>query len=153
MFARKQVIEIRMSASKSRLYHRLQLAAHRLQKSADRALLAAAEVTTAQAAVLTLVARGAATQREVATQLGINESALTAMTQRLLRMGLLERVRDEEDARAWQLRLSGDGRAALKRIEQPFKSINQTIETVLDPEEIAHFADYLQRIASAFDEG
>ena len=68
-----------MSASKSRLYHRLQLAAHRLQKSADRAVLAAAEITTAQAAVLMLVAGGANSQREVATQLGLNESAVTAM--------------------------------------------------------------------------
>lgn len=153
MFAGKQVIESFMSASKSRLYHRLQLAAHRLQKSADRALLAAAEITTAQAAVLTLVARGAVTQREVATQLGLNESAVTAMAQRLLGMGLLERVRDQADARAWQLRLSREGRAALKRIEQPFKGINQTIETVLSGEEITQFADYLQRIAATFDDG
>ena len=71
-----------MSASKSRLYHRLQLAAHRLQKSADRAVLAAAEITTAQAAVLTLVAGGAVSQREVATQLGLDESAVTAMARR-----------------------------------------------------------------------
>lgn len=140
-----------MSASKLRLYHRLQLAAHRVQKSADRALLAAAEITTAQAAVLTLVARGAVTQREVATQLGLNESAVTAMAQRLLGMGLLERVRDEADARAWHLRLSGNGRQALRRIEQPFKGINQTIETVLTAEEITRLADYLQRIAAAFD--
>ena len=141
-----------MSASKSRLYHRLQLAAHRLQKSADRAVLAAAEITTAQAAVLTLVASGAVTQREVATQLGLNESAVTAMARRLLGMGLLERVRDEADARAWQLRLSDDGRTALKRIELPFKRINQTIETVLSPEEITHFTDYLRRIAATFED-
>ena len=141
-----------MSASKSRLYHRLQLAAHRLQKSADRAVLAAAEITTAQAAVLMLVAGGAVSQREVATQLGLNESAVTAMARRLLGMGLLERVRDEADARAWQLRLSDEGRAALKRIELPFKRINQTIETVLSPEEITHFADYLRRIAVAFED-
>ena len=141
-----------MSASKSRLYHRLQLAAHRLQKSADRAVLAAAEITTAQAAVLMLVAGGAVSQREVATQLGLNESAVTAMARRLLGMGLLERVRDEADARAWQLRLSDDGRTALKRIELPFKRINQTIETVLSPEEIAHFADYLRRIAATFED-
>jgi MarR family transcriptional regulator, organic hydroperoxide resistance regulator len=141
-----------MSASKSRLYHRLQLAAHRVQKSADRALLGAAEITTAQAAVLTLVARGSATQREVATQLGLNESAVTAMARRLLGMGLLERVRDDADARAWQLRLSSEGRTALKRIEQPFKGVNQTIETVLSGDEIANLADYLQRIASAFGE-
>jgi len=141
-----------MSASKSRLYHRLQLAAHRLQKSADRAVLAAAEITTAQAAVLMLVAGGAVSQREVATQLGLNESAVTAMARRLLGMGLLERVRDEADARAWQLRLSDDGRTALKRIDLPFKRINQTIESVLSPEEIAHFADYLRRIAVAFED-
>ena len=141
-----------MSASKSRLYHRLQLAAHRLQKSADRAVLAAAEITTAQAAVLMLVAGGAASQREVATQLGLNESAVTAMARRLLDMGLLERARDEADARAWQLRLSEDGRTALKRIELPFRRINQTIETALSPEEIAHFADYLRRIAVAFED-
>jgi hypothetical protein len=41
-----------VSASKHRLYHRLQLAAHRLQKAADRASLSAANVTTSQAAVL-----------------------------------------------------------------------------------------------------
>jgi len=140
-------------ASQARLYHRLQVAAHRVQKSADRALLAAAEVTTAQAAVLTLVARGAVTQREVATQLGLNESAVTAMARRLLDMGLLERVRDESDARAWQLRLSSQGRAALKRIDQPFKGINQAMETALNADEIGRLADYLQRIAAEFDEG
>jgi DNA-binding MarR family transcriptional regulator len=145
---------IRMSASKSRLYHRLQLAAHRVQKSADRAVLAAAEITTAQAAVLLLVSvGGVVTQREVATQLGLNESGMTAMVRRLLGMGLLERVRDAADARAWQLRLSDDGRAALKRIDQPFKRVNQTIEGVLTSDEIAHLADYLGRIAAAFGEG
>jgi len=143
-----------MSASKTRVYHRLQLAAHRIQKSADRAVLAAAEITTAQAAVLALTSAGEpVTQREVATQLGVNESGMTAMVRRLLDMGLLERVRDEADARAWRLRPSDDGRAALKRIDQPFKRINQTIETALAPDEIAHLADYLTRIASAFDDG
>ncbi len=143
-----------MSASKTRVYHRLQLAAHRIQKSADRAVMAAAEITTAQAAVLALTSTGEpVTQREVATQLGVNESGMTAMVRRLLDMGLLERVRDEADARAWRLRPSDEGRAALKRIEQPFKRINQTIETALAPDEIAHLADYLTRIATAFDQG
>ena len=143
-----------MSASKTRVYHRLQLAAHRIQKSADRAVMAAAEITTAQAAVLALTSTGEpVTQREVATQLGVNESGMTAMVRRLLDMGLLERVRDEADARAWRPRPSDEGRAALKRIEQPFKRINQTIETALAPDEIAHLADYLTRIATAFDQG
>lgn len=143
------------SASKTRVYHRLQLAAHRVQKSADRAVMAAADITTAQSAVLMLTStgEGGVTQREVATQLGVNESGMTAMVRRLLDMGLLERVRDETDARAWRLQPSDEGRAALKRIEPPFRRINQTIEAVLKPDEIAQLADYLTRIASAFEDG
>jgi DNA-binding MarR family transcriptional regulator len=141
-----------MSASKSRLYHKLQIAAHRLQKVADRALLAEAKINTAQAAALAVIgAQGSATQRDVAGQLGINESAMTPMVGRLLEMGLLKRVRDEDDVRAWRLRLSDDGRSALKRVEQPFRGINQRIEAVLTAEEIMQLADYLKRIAATFD--
>ena len=140
-----------MSAQKARLYHRLQIAAHRVQKAADRALLEAAEVTTAQAAVLAIVAAQAPiTQREIARQLGVNESAVTAMANRLLAAGLLKRFRDAADARAWRLELTGDGRAALKRLEKPFKRVNQAMEEVLSAEEIARLADYLTRIAKAF---
>jgi DNA-binding MarR family transcriptional regulator len=47
---------------------------------------------TAQAAVLSIVAaHGPITQRAVARQLGLNESGMSAMTNRLLSMGLLER--------------------------------------------------------------
>lgn len=143
-----------MSASKTRLYHRLQLAAHRVQKSADRTVLRAAKITTAQAAVLSVVVAAGqpVTQRVVADQLGLNESAVTAMTNWLLRMNLLERERDDADARAWRLRLSEQGRAALKRIEQPFRRINQKLESALEPDEIARLADYLKRIGAAFDE-
>jgi MarR family transcriptional regulator, organic hydroperoxide resistance regulator len=142
-----------MSSSKLRVYHKLQLAAHRVQKSADRALLATAKVNTAQAAVLAVVAaEGTITQREVARQLGINESAMTSMVGRLQRMGLLRRDRDDADVRAWRLSLSESGRGTLKRVEPPFRRINQTIEEVLATEEIARLADYLGRIANAFDE-
>jgi MarR family transcriptional regulator, organic hydroperoxide resistance regulator len=142
-----------MSASKHRIYHRLQLAAHRLQKAADRAVMAAAGITTAQAAVLSIVAAdGPVTQRSVARKLGLNESAMTAMIARLRDMGLVERLPDQDDSRAWSLKVSEDGRAALKRIEQPFRRINQRIESVLDADEIARLADYASRVADAFEE-
>jgi DNA-binding MarR family transcriptional regulator len=143
-----------MSASKARIYHRLQLAAHRLHKRADRVVLEAAEITTAQAAVLAVVAAGGVVaQRSVADQLGLNESAVTAMVGRLLKLGLLDRAHDETDARAWRLRVSEAGRAALKKIEKPFRGINQSIEAVLDADEIARLADYLERIGRAFGGG
>jgi DNA-binding MarR family transcriptional regulator len=140
-----------MSASKLRIYHRLVFAAHQIQKSADRRLLAAADITTAQAAVLSVVSRGCeVTQREVARQLGLNESAVTAMTNRLLNMGLLDKKRNEDDARVWHLYLSSDGRAIHTMLAKPFGEINRTLESVLSAAEIEKLADYLGRIGDAF---
>ena len=142
-----------MSASKLRIYHRLQLAAHRIQKAADRAVLQASGVTTAQAAVLAVVASDRdATQRSVARQLGINESAVTAMVARLMDMRLIERVRDDEDARTWRLHLTAEGRAGLKKIEGPFRRINERIEAAIDPNALEQLADHLGRIGETFAE-
>lgn len=140
-----------MSARKTRLYHRLQIASHRAQKAADRAVLDAAGVTTAQAAVLAVVAANEpVAQRVIADQLGLNESAVTAMVARLLKLELIVRKRDEADARAWRLSLSREGRQALKHVEKPFQGINQTMENALSPTEIVQLADLLGRLGEAF---
>ena len=140
-------------ARKLRVYHRLQLSAHRVQKLADRSLLTTADITTAQAAVLAVVAGSdKATQRDVAKQLGLNESAVTGMVTRLLNLDLLEREPHDTDTRAWRLALSKNGRAALKNIEKPFGAINARIESVLKEDEITRLADYLERISNAFDD-
>jgi DNA-binding MarR family transcriptional regulator len=142
-----------MSAQKARLYHRLQIAARRVQKAADRAVLAAAEITTAQAAVLAVVAASEpVAQRTVADKLGLNESAVTAMVARLMKLDLIERARDESDARAWRLRLSRPGRQALKRVEKPFQEINDAMEAELSSAEIVQLASLLTRVGAAFVE-
>lgn len=139
-------------AKKLHLYHHLQLAAHRAQKAADRALLSAADITTAQAAVLAvLAAQGPATQREVARQLGLTESAITAMATKLLTLRLLEREPHDSDNRAWRLSLSSAGRAAIRRIDKPFARINETFESALARSELEAFADCLTRVAEAFE--
>ncbi len=142
---------LQKTAQKTRLYHRLQIAAHRAQKAADRKVLEAADITTAQAAVLAVVAANEpVAQRVVADQLGLNESAVTTMVGRLMKLALLHRERDETDARAWRLSLSSDGRQALKRIEKPFRTINETLETALSLEEIVQLGDMLARVSAAF---
>jgi|CXWL01.1.fsa_nt_gi DNA-binding MarR family transcriptional regulator len=149
----KWVNMLDMSASKHRIYHQLQLLAHGLKKSSDRDILAAADITTAQAAVLAIVAdSGPVTQRGVASRLGINESAVTAMTGRLGSAGLLERMPDPADSRAWRLHLTDKGRAALEQIEAPRMLMNRKIESVLTSDEIAALADYISRIIGAFEE-
>jgi len=140
------------SAQKLRLYHKLQIAAHRLQAEADRAVQEAAGISTAQSAVLALVARarGGTTQRAVATQLGVNESAVTAMTVRLMGQGLLQRRRDPDDARAWRLTLTAEGEAAMKRIARPFAAINARIEKGHGAAELEQFAAMLEGLAAEF---
>lgn len=142
----------RMPASRNRLYHRLQSAAHRLKKAADREVAGAAAITTAQASVLSIVAetRGA-TQKDVALQLGLNESAVTAMANRLVDAGYLERSRSTRDARAWELMLTSAGEAALEDVRAPFRRINAAIESVMSEAEIDAMADALDRLIDRFD--
>lgn len=141
-----------MSASKHRVYHRLQLAAHRLRKKADRALGDAVGLTTAQAAVLAVLDRsGGVSQRTIARELGLNESALTPMIARLVRMELVDRVRDETDVRAWRLELSPTGREVLEATKAPFGTVNAVLDRELDEAEIERLVVYLNRIVDALE--
>lgn len=140
-----------MSARKLRLFHRLQLAAHHVQKSADRAIASTIELTTSQAAVLSVLANGEGhTQRDVAKALGQNESAVTAMVNRLLKLGYLCRKRSPNDARAWNLQITAVGRTALEATRLPFSRINRIIEKELSKDEVEQLADYLERLSDAF---
>ncbi|WP_430415408.1 MarR family winged helix-turn-helix transcriptional regulator [Parasphingorhabdus sp.] len=140
-----------MSASKLRLYWRLQLAAHFLQKQADRDLLKDGEITTAQLGVLSAISNGEhVTQKDIATILGLNQSAITAMVRRLMNLGYVERQDSLTDGRSKILTLTGDGRDVVKNTRSPFGKINKRIETILSDEEINNLADYLDRLTQSF---
>ncbi|OAO01901.1 hypothetical protein A8B75_14275 [Sphingomonadales bacterium EhC05] len=140
-----------MSASKLRLYWRLQLAAHFLQKQADRDLLKDGEITTAQLGVLSAISNGEhVTQKDIATILGLNQSAITAMVRRLMNLGYVERQDSLTDGRSKILTLTGDGRDVVKNTHSPFGKINKRIETILSDEEINNLADYLDRLTQSF---
>ena len=142
-----------MTASSLRLYARLQGAAHALKKTADRALMDAAGVTTAQAAVLAVVdSAERPTQKTVADALGLNESAVTGMANRLTALGYLAREQDPDDRRARRLRLTTQGEKALKRIAEPFGRINGRLDDALGCD-LDAFAASLNRIRDAFERG
>lgn len=139
------------SARGLRLYHRLQVAAHRIKKRADRRLLERPGLTTAQVALLVVVeARGSLTQRAAAAELGLVESAVTALVGRLVDRGLLARRRDPEDGRAWALQPTASGRRALERAGASFEEINRRIEEALTPAERKQLAGMLDRLSNAF---
>ena len=141
------------AARKTRLYHKLQLAAHQVQKAVDRKVVEASELTTAQASVLNVVAGfSSCKQKMVAQQLGLNESAITAMVTRLIRDGYLSRNRAQTDARTWLLSLTPKGRDALGHVAAPFGAANTRLETALTDAEIVQLADMLKRVTDAFED-
>jgi len=142
-----------MTAYSSRFYHALQIAAHRLQKQADLAVSGAAGISTAQSAVLAVIARTPGMrQNEVARTLGLNESAVTAMITKLIGLGLVRRSRSAEDSRAWELFLTDDGSAALSAIEAPFAEINALIDDALG-EQVDAFATLLHALSNRLERG
>ena len=138
-------------ARELRLYHRLQLAAHALAKHSDRRMQQAAGMSTAQVAVLSVVAAGApVAQRDVARALGVNESAVTGMIGRLERAGALHRHRHGIDGRSHALELTTAGRRTLARSARAFTAVNAAIEATLSSGELEVVADALERLAVAF---
>jgi DNA-binding MarR family transcriptional regulator len=137
------------TASRTRLYHRVQLAARALQRRADRDLMATAGISTSQAAVLAVIAsQGTSSQCDIARQLGIQESAMTTMTLRLLKSDLIVRARDPEDARTWRLTLTDHGQALLAVCLSGFAGINAALAEALTEEEMEMLAKLLDRLAN-----
>ncbi len=141
-----------MSASKHRLYFLLQLVAHRLKKRADGALKDSAGLTTAQAAVLSIIAKdGPVTQRFVADKLSQRESAVMTMVNRLLAADYISRQRSASDGRAWELTISANGLQALSNIKAPFALINDVLDKNIDAKDADRLAVSLKKILAALD--
>lgn len=136
-----------MTARQHRIFHKLSVTAHQLQKLADQKISATSPITTAQAAVLSaLKNKEAKTQSEIALLLGLNESAITAMMERLRRAGFTDRTRSKSDGRVWELHLTAAGAQALDQTVAPFSEINRILDRALSSEELTSMANGLSRI-------
>lgn len=141
-----------MSASEHRLYFLLQLVAHRMKKKADGVLVETAGITTAQSAVMGIIVKdGPVSQREIARTLSQNESAVTAMSKRLLKAGYIKRTRSSTDARAWELTATRSGSESLSNMRQAFKGVNDVLDGTMTPDEIAALAGNLKDILTKLD--
>lgn len=142
-----------MSARRHRLYFRLQRAAHLVRKSADREMLRRVGITTAQAAVLHLVAdRPGLSQRDLAALLAQNESAMTTMVGRLAGSGLVARRRSERDGRTWAIELTARGREAHAKGRRAFASINAALDRALGGPGVPELAALLDATIDAFSD-
>ena len=135
-------------AGRERLYHLLQTAAHRLKTRADRDSQGVAGVSAAQAAVMFVIAREkGTTQRRVAEQLKLNESAVTGMVGRLMDAGFVARTPSPTDGRAWQVALTPAGQVALDRFRGSLDRLNDELTAALGGEaQVVRFAEDLRAI-------
>lgn len=138
------------TAGRERLYHLLQTAAHQLKVRTDRAAQALAGISAAQASVLFILAReGATSQKTVARQLGLNESAVTGMVGRLTAMGLIRREPSLSDGRAWSITLTEEGETALKQFRTVLDAMNRDLTAAIGGDaEVARLAAGLRAIAT-----
>lgn len=136
-----------------RLYSRLQIAAQQMRKVTDRQLVEAAGITAPQLGVLTRVsAAEELNQTSLARDLRLNDSAITAMVKRLIGLGMLEKTRSASDSRAWVLKLTDDGEAAIACASNAMLSINQRIDEEFGPGKLDDFVAKLNRIIDLCDE-
>ena len=139
-----------ISERHGQLFFRLQLAAHRLRKIADRKVAAETGLTTAQAAILYIVAaRKNVMQKEIAKRLGQNESAVVAMVNRVTRLGYLSRKRSDVDPRAAMLNVTAKGMRELQAAKRPFTELDNMLDKVFSPAELDALSLLLTRLADA----
>lgn len=136
-----------MSAKDHKLYFLLQRVAHSLKKEADAALLESGGMSTAQAAVMTIIAEhDGVSQKYLAERLMQRESAITTMANRLLKAGYITRTRSDTDARAWVLKSAPAGMAALRAIRSPFGKINAVLDEAFEDADLDQLARSLERV-------
>lgn len=141
-----------MTARNLRFYSRLQIAAHVLKKSSDRRLLEVAGVTTAQMSALGIIAsEETTTQTRLATELGLNDSAITAMVRRLIDLEMVARVRDDKDGRAWLLKLTPIGAEAVKKTDKITDQTSAKVDELLGEKTIATVVAAMELIINDAD--
>ncbi|MFF8854602.1 MarR family winged helix-turn-helix transcriptional regulator [Streptomyces althioticus] len=127
------------------LARRLQQAHHLLWTT-----MVSEETTSPQYAVLnTLVAEPGLDQRTVGERVGLDRSTIAEVVGRLLRRGLLDKVRDPGDGRRSLLRVTDEGARVHRSLTVRTARINQVLLAPLDPAEREVFIDLIRRVADA----
>jgi MarR family transcriptional regulator, temperature-dependent positive regulator of motility len=112
--------------------------------------MVSAEVTPPQFVVLNgILAEPGIDQRRLGARVSLDRSTLADVVARLNRRGLLERVRDTDDARRNVLRLTTAGRAVLEEIAVAANRMNQVLLAPLNQDEQATLMGLLERVIAS----
>lgn len=108
------------------------------------------DLTPRQYAVLASVAKSEGlSQTDLVAATGIDRSTLADVVRRMLKKGLIQRRRTKQDARAYAVRLTEEGRRLLSESEPLVREIDQRILEALPPAQRLQFLDDLSAIINA----
>ncbi|MBM7442575.1 MarR family winged helix-turn-helix transcriptional regulator [Streptomyces sp. HB132] len=134
-----------LSTHPGHLARRLQQAHHLLWNA-----MVSQEITSPQFAVLNaLTAEPGLDQRTVGERVGLDRSTVAEVITRLLRRGLLHKVRDQQDGRRFLLRLTDEGAATHRRLARRTVGMNQVFLGPLSADEQRTLFGLMRRVADA----
>ncbi|MDR6976141.1 DNA-binding MarR family transcriptional regulator [Streptomyces sp. 3330] len=108
------------------------------------------EITSPQFAVLNaLVAEPGLDQRTVGERVGLDRSTIAEVISRLMRRGLLDKVRDPQDGRRFLLGLTDEGTRTHRRLTVRTARMNQVFLSPLSAAEQTLFLELIQRVSDA----
>ena len=109
--------------------------------------VAALGVTTAQWRVLLRLAREPGLKQvELAERMDVEPITACRIVDRLEESGLVERLRDPEDRRAWRLELTGKAEPLVKRLGAIAEEMSAEAFAGLSPDEIENMRTALARV-------
>ena len=101
--------------------------------------------------LLAIEANPGINQRRLAAMFGLDKSTLSPAMDALAARNLVQRARAAEDARAWSLTLTAQGRQALARMRAKVEAQERLMAAALTPLERTRVLDALRRIEAALD--
>jgi MarR family transcriptional regulator, temperature-dependent positive regulator of motility len=128
---------------------------HRAEQAADQLFLAGALgfITPRQLAVLIAVSESEGGNiTHVIERTGIDRSTSSELVRRMARMGLLQKRRSRRDARAFELRLTQEGRQLLDNAAPVGRNIDAALLQALPPDRRAPFLQALRAIIAKLEE-
>jgi DNA-binding MarR family transcriptional regulator len=109
-----------------------------------------ADLTPRQYAVLLTVAHNEGiSQTGLVDRTGIDRSTLADIVRRMLKKGLLQRRRTKEDARAYAVKLTEDGKRLLRTADPVTQRVDDRILNALPAKQREQFLDQLGLIVDA----
>ncbi len=106
-------------------------------------------LTAHQLEALTALSGGSVTMGELCERLDISESAGTALSDRLVAHGMVEREADPSDRRVVRLSLSDEARAMVERFRKLKRRRIAEVLSVLDDQELEALAHVYERLVES----